>query len=58
MGMAAKASEQGVGGVEFPMDCGEGIEKMKAFDGAAGAVGVTFLVGEDECRSSGTVDDT
>ena len=39
------------------MDCGEGVEEVEAFDGAAGAVGVAIFVGEDEGRAAGAVDD-
>jgi hypothetical protein len=56
MGVAAEAREEGVGRVDFSMDCSEGVEEVKALDGAAGSVGVSIFVGEDERRASGAVD--
>ena len=35
MSVAAEAREQGVGRVDFSMNCSEGVEQVKAFDGAA-----------------------
>ncbi len=39
------------------MDSGEGVEKMEAFDGAAGAMGLALLVCEDEGGKAGAIDD-
>jgi hypothetical protein len=55
VGVAAEPGEQGsVGGV----DGGESIEQMKAGDGATGAVGFAFFMGEDESGTPGAIDDT
>ncbi len=57
MGVTSEAGEQGVVRVDFAMDGGEGVEEVKAVDGAAGAVGVAIFVSEDEGGAAGAVDD-
>ena len=54
VGVAAETGEEVW---TISVDGGEGFEEVEAADGAAGAVGGAFLVGEDEGGAAGAVDD-
>lgn len=57
--VAAEAGKEFIGeAIGMGMCGGECIEQMKAGNGAAGAVGLAFLVGEDQRGPAGSLDDT